>query len=221
MPDTVITVRGSHTSHRSPERATVRLRVGLEGASAQQVFQGVADASAAVSASLAPLHDPEAGPVTWWSSDQARTWARRPWNQDGKQLPIVHHAQTGFEAKFKEFAALGRWVSAVVGITGVSVQGIDWALTEAHRVELAAQARTAAVRDAAARAQSYADALELGRVAVVAIADAGMLGEGLHPNSGASDWMSTRGSAGGGTELDFTPQDIAVSAAVDARFVVG
>lgn len=221
MPDTVITVRGSHTSHRPAERATVRLRVGLEGASAQQVFQAVADSAAAVSAGLVPLHDPEAGPITWWSSDQVRTWARRPWNQDGKQLPIVHHAQTRFEAKFKDFAALGRWVSAMVEVTGVSVEGIDWALTEVRRVELAHRARTAAVRDAVDKAQSYADALDLGRVAVLAVADAGMLGEGLHPVSGAGVTMSSRASAGGGEDLSFTPQDIAVSAEVDARFAVG
>lgn len=221
MPDTVITVRGSHTSHRPPERATVRLRVGLEGASAQQVFRGVADSSSAVSSGLVALHDPDEGPVTWWSGDQVRTWARRPWNQDGKQLPIVHHAQTCFEAKFKDFAALGRWVSAMVEIGGVSVEGIDWALTEARPAGQLDAARTAAVRDAAAKAQSYADALDLGPVAVVAVADAGMLGEGLRPSSGDDAAMSTRGSAGGGGELTFTPQDIAVSAHVDARFTVG
>ena len=117
--------------------------------------------------------------MTWWSSDQLPTWAQRPWNTEGKQLPLVHHAQVDVQAKFADFAALSRWIT-----------------------------------------QAYADALDLGPVRVRAIADAGMLGNGLDPTGGGGGQSYARlAVAGGGDDLVFTPQDVAVSTEVDAVFV--
>ena len=78
------------------------------------------------------------------------------------------------------------------------------------------------MQDAAARAQLYADALDLGTVRAVAIADAGMLG--AHAQSQGDDGIGSLhaapGSAGGGRpDVKLEPKDISVSATVDARFV--
>jgi uncharacterized protein YggE len=76
------------------------------------------------------------------------------------------------------------------------------------------------VQDAARRAQEYADALGLGKVRPVAIADAGMLGGGLRPMAGGgAEYMRMASAKDSGGELELSPEDIEVSVEVDARFV--
>ena len=110
MP-TEITVRGSFAAFQPPERGTVQATVAFEGPAMEPVYDRVARDLEAVKASIAPLHAPDHGPVIRWSTQDVRTWSSRPWNQDGKQLPPVHHASVGVEEKFRDFrraVALGR-----------------------------------------------------------------------------------------------------------------
>ena len=87
---------------------------------------------------------------------QLRTWSNRPWNKDGRQLPLVHHASVGIEVKFRDFAALTRWVGQHVANTeGFRVSHIEWALTSKRRTELRRQVRTRAVEDAVIDAGSW------------------------------------------------------------------
>ncbi|GAA4809199.1 SIMPL domain-containing protein [Nocardioides caeni] len=218
---TEFVVRGSHRVFHAPERATVRVTLALEGPALQPVYDRVVRDVESVRSSIGALHDPERGPVTWWATGNVRTWAQRPWNQDGKQLPLVHHASVGVEAKFRDFAALSRWVGQQVASTqGFSLDGVVWALTEQNRLQLERAVRTRAVRNAAQRAQEYADALGLGVVRPVAIADSGMLGQGLSPMGDSAAPFARMAAAGkqGGGELELSPEDIEVSAEVDARF---
>jgi uncharacterized protein YggE len=100
------------------------------------------------------------------------------------------------------------------------VDRVEWALTSKRRTELQRQVRTRAVEDAVLRAQQYADALGLSRIRPIAIADAGMLGDGLHPErAGEVAMMRALGASGAGPNVELVPEDIEVSAAVDARFV--
>ncbi|HWI43066.1 MAG TPA: SIMPL domain-containing protein [Nocardioides sp.] len=85
MP-TELTVRGSHVAFHPPERGTAQVTLGLEGPQMQPVYEQVVRRLEAVKSSVEELHDPERGPVTWWSTKHVRTWANRPWNQDGRQL---------------------------------------------------------------------------------------------------------------------------------------
>ncbi|HYZ68509.1 MAG TPA: SIMPL domain-containing protein, partial [Mycobacterium sp.] len=71
----------------------------------EPVYGRVARDLDAIKASVAPMDDPHNGPVTWWSADQLRTWSRRPWSKDGKQLPLVHHAAVSLEVQFRDFSA--------------------------------------------------------------------------------------------------------------------
>lgn len=216
---TEISVRGSARTFHPPERGTVHASIGYEGPEMQPVYDQVARDLAAVKASVELL---KAGPdaaVTWWSTRQLRTWANRPWNEDGEQLPLVHHATVGVEVKFRDFPALSRWVGEHVEDTeGFSTSRVEWALTSSLREQLFRQVRTDAVRDAVTRAQQYADALGLGKVDPVAIADAGMLGESHH--SASARGMDLMGAPrGGGPDIELVPGDIEVSATVEARFV--
>ncbi len=111
------------------------------------------------------------------------------------QLPLVHHASVGIEVKFRDFAALSRWVGQHVANTdGFRVSHVEWALTSKRRTELQRQVRTRAVEDAVLRAQQYADALGLGKIRPVAIADAGMLGASLHPGGRCRSRPPARGA---------------------------
>ncbi len=221
MP-TEITVRGTFAAFQAPERGTVHATISYEGPEMEPAYDWVARDLEAVKVSVTPLKSGDHGPVTWWSAEQLRTWSTRPWNQDGEQLPLVHHASVDIEVKFRDFASLSRWVGQHVANTyGFRVSRVEWALTTKRRTELKRQVRTRAVEDAVERAQLYADALGLGRIRPVAIADAGMLGASLHPEGGAGG-PHPRAAAmavGGRPDVEFLPEDIQVSAAVDARFV--
>ncbi|MBM0125028.1 SIMPL domain-containing protein [Pimelobacter simplex] len=223
MP-TEFTVRGSHSAFQPPERGTAQVTLSFQGPALQPVYDRVVADLEAVKVSVHELHDPANGPVTWWATQHVRTWAQRPWNKDGKQLPLVHHASVGVQVKFRDFARLATWVGRLVSSAeGFRLDGVTWALTEARRIELERAVRTHAVQDAARRAQEYADALGLGQVRPVAVADAGMLSQGIAPMGGggpAGYMRAAAKDAGGGAELDLSPEDIEVSAEVDARFVV-
>lgn len=220
---TEFTVRGSYAAFQSPERGTVRATLAFEGPTLKPVYTRVVNDLDGVKKSIQTLHDPEHGPVTWWATKHIRTWADRPWNQDGKQLPLVHHASIGIDVKFRDFTKLTDWVGRHVTTTqGFRLDGVTWALTENNRQDLERTVRTRAVQDAARRAQEYADALGLGTVRPVAVADAGMLTQGIAPMGGAGAASYQRMAAVGkesGAELELSPDDIEVSAEVDARFV--
>jgi uncharacterized protein len=220
---TEITVRGSFSAFQPPERGTVHASISYEGSEMEPAYDWVARDLEAVRTSVAALQDGDDGPVTWWSAEQLRTWSNRPWNQDGEQLPLVHHASVGVKVKFRDFSALSRWVGEHIGnLDGFRVSHVEWALTSKRRDELFLHVRTQAVRDAAARAQQYADALGLGKVSPVAIADAGMLGVGLRPEDGGGIGYLRAGLVGsaGNVDVELLPEDIEVSTAIDARFVV-
>jgi uncharacterized protein len=86
-------------------------------------------------------------------------------NNEGKQLPLVHHASVAVEVKFRDFTALSRWVGEHTANTeGFRVSQVEWALTVDRREALLKEVRTRAVRDAVGRAQQYADALGLGEI---------------------------------------------------------
>ena len=219
MP-TEITVRGTFSAFQPPEQGTVHATITYEGPTMQPVYDRVARDLESVKSSIIPLKDD--GAITWWSAEQLRTWSNRPWNKDGKLLPPVHHASVGMEVKFRDFAALSRWVGQHVADTdGFRVSHVEWALIVAHREELLSTVRAAAVRDAVTRAQQYADALGLGEIRPIAVADAGLLGLSLQPDGGGPGVGYLRAAAMpvGGTDVELSPEHIEVSATVDARFV--
>ena len=219
MAEVTITVRGEFEAAHPPERATVRLVVGAEGPTKDAVFASAVQTARVLNGQIEAMHDAERGPVTWWASDQVRTWSQRPWDKDGRQLPQVHHAGVDFTVRFSDFEVLNKWLTAVSSMQGVSVSGIEWTLTEPRKVQLTDQVRAAAVHDARDKAQSYASSLGLGPVRVVAIADVGMLGGPPPSPPRMYAAMAASAPSDSGEELSLTAQDVRLGAAVDARFV--
>lgn len=219
-PGTVITVQGSHDAFHPAERATVTVAVGFEGPEREPVVARATQGTAALLAGVRDRHDPAAGPVTWFATDRLRVWSQRPYNNQGVLKPLVHHALTTTRVKFRDFDELARWVERAATYPGVRVDGIEWALTARTREGAIDQVRARAVEDARRKAQGYADALGLGPVRCLAVADPGMLGDHSSAQGGGGVTAFSRAAKAeepGG--LSFTPEDIAVSATVDARFV--
>ncbi len=220
MTETTITVQGSFSSWYPAERATVQVDVSLEGPDREQVVRATTLSADAVRASITDLHSPDQGPITWWSSDRVTVWVEKPWNQEGKQLPPVFHASISFRAKFKDFDALARWIESTATIEGVQLGHIEWALTEARKTSVTAEVRSRAVRDALDKAKVFAQSIGLSTVRAVAIADPGMLGDSTSASGGAGMYKSEmRLASADMSSVVLKPEDIEVSATVDARFV--
>ena len=223
MPETIITVQGEYSAWFPAERATVAASVHTDGAHRDDVFTRAVEASDSLRNLIESIHDKQAGPITWWSSDSVHVWSERPFSNEGKQLEPVFHAAVDFAAKFQEFGALAGWVESAVGIDGVSVNSIEWALTDATRTSATVEVRSRAVKDAVAKASVYAQSIGLGSVTATALADPGMLGD---PSGAGSQPVMLHGAmkavafdGSGLPQLALKPKEIAVTSTVDARFV--
>jgi uncharacterized protein len=224
MADTVITVQGEFSAWYPAERASVSAAVTFDGPDRANAFDSATSSADTIRASIIALYDPATGPITWWSSDSVQVWSDRPWSNDGAQLPLVFHARVSFSAKFRDFTELARWIEATAAVDGASIDSISWQLTDASTTAVTAEVRSRAVKDAVSKASVYAQSIGLGTVRAIAIADPGMLGDqgtgagGMQARAYKSDSLAVTG-AGGGVELSLKPEQIAVSASVDARFV--
>jgi uncharacterized protein YggE len=212
-----ITVRGTAEQHYPAERAIVSMSAAVEGPERQQVFQ---DAVA--------IHDPlvsqlrelvELRAVGPWSSDQVRVFSHRPWDAEGKRGQTVHVARVHVGAEFTDFERLSGFLDYWSGKEGVEVGGISWDVGVKNRRSFEAEVRKAAVDDAIAKAQSYANAVRRGKVVAVQLADPGMLTD--HADSGATPMLAKAGFADpdGGPQLNLAPPEIVIHVDVDARFI--
>lgn len=218
MSETIITVEGRFDYHHPAERGTVLISAGFQGPEREPVVSRTTALHRALSQTAEQFRAQTA--VTWWSADRLRVWSERPWNKDGKQLPLVHHAAVALEVKFADLQALARWAEEIATQDGVTVTGVTWALTEATKHRITAEAQHNAVRDAVDRATAYARSLGLSAVRPVALADPGMLGDETRSSGTQTAAPMMRGAAApaGDTALDLKPEDITVSSRVHARF---
>jgi Uncharacterized conserved protein len=121
--------------------------------------------------------------------------------------------------RFSDFARLTSWLGEVALWDGVTVRGVDWALTEARRQTLTQEARRRAVENAVAKATVYATSLGLSTVRPLAVSDPGMLGDSIQStNGGNAVYARMSVTAASGGAVDLKPEDITISARVDARF---
>lgn len=215
-------VRGSHTVTLPPERATVHATVAQDGHDAAPVFEAVVAVLDRVRSSIAERHHAKKGPIVRYTIDQVRLGSHRPWNADGIQLPLVHTAAVSIESTFTDFEELARWVAWAAGgdranIGGLRIDGVNWHLSEEKLRKAERAARQKAVRDAARRAQDYADALGLGSVQPRGVNDPGAAAPVQHKIVMAG---ATTGAVGSSPEFTLHPEDVQISAEVEAHFTV-
>lgn len=222
MSDVVITVRGEHETRIAPDLAVAHLSIQTEGLERGPVVERVAALAEPVRTDLAARKD--AGSLQDWSSERVSVWSERPWGPDGTRLAAVHHASVEMTATFTDVAALSWWATTTAELEGVQLTGIDWQLTPAHRAELERDVAAEAVRSAVTRAQAYARAIGFSTVTPLEIADVGLLS---HPGGGGDASPAPRMmkamaaeafDASGGSSVQLRPDDLVLSAAVEARF---
>lgn len=217
MSDVTITVRGEDEEHITPERATIRVTVSTEGAQRGAVVDQIKHLAEPVRASITERND--SGSVAEWTSKRLAVRAERPWNSDGKRLALVYKATIDFTATFTEASELSIWVSDISAWDGVEVGWVNWHLTPETRARVEREVASAAVGVAVARAEAYAAALHLTTVTPREIADVGLISSGQPP--AAPQMMRARGAAfaaDSAPAMEYEPEDIVVSATVEARF---
>ncbi|QNA92464.1 MULTISPECIES: SIMPL domain-containing protein [unclassified Microbacterium] len=219
MSEVTITVRGEHEARVAPERATVRVSLRTEGAERQDVVSSVMQLAEPIRSSIAERA--AGGVVIEWSSTQLGVRAERPWNSEGKRLAPVYHASVDFTATFAEASELSLWVTDVSASDGVEVGWVDWHLTAATRTRVEQEVAAEAVRVAAIRARAYAGAIGLKDIVPVEIADVGLISTGQPPQG--APLMKARGgvafAADAAPAMEYEPQEIVLSATVEARFL--
>ncbi|HWV50112.1 MAG TPA: SIMPL domain-containing protein [Microbacterium sp.] len=217
MSDVTITVRGESEARIAPERATIRVSVRSDGPDRTAVVDHVLRLAEPVRSGLVERADP--GTVADWTSKRLSVRAERPWSNDGKRLAPVYYASVDFTATFTEASELSVWVSDVSPWEGVEVGGVDWHLTPATRAQTEREVAASAVGVAVARAEAYAAALGRSTVVPLEIADVGLISSGPQPQMAA---FKARGAAFAAMDsapaMEYEPDEIVVSATVEARF---
>ncbi|MBW9093011.1 SIMPL domain-containing protein [Microbacterium jejuense] len=221
MSDVVITVRGEHEIRIAPERAIAHLTIRAEGQERGAVVERMAALTEPVRDDLVARKT--AGTVPEWTSQRVSVWSERPWNNEGKRLAPVHYASVDFSVTFTDFTVLSWWAGEVAEREGVQLGWIEWLLTPGTRAQTEKDVATQAVGVAVARAEAYAGALGLSNVTALELADVGLLTRQEQSPAPAPRMMMAKAAyaadAGGAPAVQLQPEDIVVSAAVEARFV--
>lgn len=219
MSDVTITVRGEHEAHLPPERATIRVTVRAEGPQRTTVVDHVMRLAEPVRTSIGGRV--EAGSALDWNSTRLSVRAERPWNTDGKRLAPVYYASIDVTATFAEASELSVWITDISAWDGVEIGGVDWHLTPDTRLRVERDVATRAIGVAAARAEAYATALGLTAVTPVEIADTGLLSSVA--SAPGAPFGKARGAvafaADAAPAMEYEPQDIILTATVEARFL--
>jgi uncharacterized protein YggE len=215
MSDVVITVRGESNARVRAEEAAVRVTVSTDGPSRGPVVERAQERASIVQDGL--VAHLRSGEVSEWSSARVSVWSDRPWNNEGAQLPLVHHAGVEVSATFTDAGALSWWLGDVAESDDVQVTAVEWRLSPDTRARVEREVAAEAVHVAVERAAAYADALGLASVSAVEIADAGLLG--ARPETPApmnARLMAASGSSGPSFSLQ--PPEIVVTSVVEGRF---
>jgi uncharacterized protein YggE len=219
VTETTITVQGTFTAHHPAERATVSLAVHHESVERAAAFSSAVSSVDEVRASISALVDVAVPAIERWSSDSVQVYTERPWSTDGTPGTEVVHARVSVRATFADLDALAPWIEQVAAIDGVAVESLEWTLTPAKHTAVTTEVRSRAVQDAVTKATVYAQALGLASVRAIALADPGMLGDQAQGGSPVAAKFSRSMAADGSPALSLTPDQIEVTATVDARFI--
>lgn len=212
MTEVIITVRGESETRVRAEEAAVRVTVSTDGSTRGPVVERAQERAASVQDGL--VAHLRSGEVSEWSSARVSVWSDRPWNNDGAQLPLVHHASVELSATFTDAGALSWWLGDVAESDDVQVTAVEWRLAHETRVRVERKVAASAVQVAVERAAAYAEALGLASITAVEIADAGLLDR--HPDAAMPRMMAARAEAGPSFSLQ--APEIVVSATVEGRF---
>lgn len=211
-----LTVAGTAQHFHPAERGTVRLEIRRESRSRSAVLAEVSSLHATVRDQARA--EQQSGAATWWSADQVSVSTVRRFLKDSDVAEVFHIAAASVRVKYRDFDALGRWVSSVSGLPGVVVSGVDWDLTAARRASVEREVRVAAVRDAQERAAAYASALGLGQPRVLTLFEPGLRPHTSGQGGGYGTMSRAAAFASHEEPLALKPEDIEIAASISADF---
>jgi uncharacterized protein YggE len=203
-----------------------KLQVQHESSNAQESTATVVSYSNSLSAKLRLLNPKTDGtvhadaPVTFWSSAALSKYSWIPWvDEKEKPKPRMHRVTTSFEIKWQDFAKLADLVTECAGHPLVTIRSMEWRLTDATSAKMQSAVRAMAARDAVSKAKDYAKALGFSDVKVLSLADHG--DPGRPAMYGAMRARHSPGGGGDGQEdMQFTPNNVELSASVSCEFEV-
>lgn len=222
-----ITVVGHARASVKPERATLHLGAGFESGDKGDALTRTTTLVGKLQAQIAALEGAGVSPITWHAVLPVQTRSYRPYSDKGAVLPQRHAAESRLRVKFRDFEALSQFAAQVGGSAGVTLQYVEWALTEASQGHLRAQVLTQAVEEAKTRATAIAKAAGAHGVVPLEIADPGLLSgvSGTGPTGQARSVSARQGLAsfaGGAPQdqqgIDLAPEDVVIEAEVHARY---
>lgn len=190
------------------------MAAAIEGSDKAKVFADAVALQDPLTTQLKELVDLDA--VKAWSSDQVRVFSHRPWDHEGKRLDMVHVARVEANAEFVDFERLSGFLDFWSGKDGIEIVGISWDVTLKNRRSYESEVRKAAVDDAVAKAQVYANSVRRGKVVALQLSDPGMLNS--QPQEYGVMQKAMMADAGGGLSLALAPEQIVIRIEVDARF---
>jgi len=190
----------------------------MEGPKKDEVVHAVTELVARMSTRVARDHNPDSGPITWYSQGQLQNSAHRPWNKDGVQLPMVYTSQADMKVKFSALGQLFAFIEEISTWTGVLVRWVEWTLTEVSKRAVTELAQTEAVKDAHAKAQRYAQVACYSVIRPLGIADIFLLLESSQTARPLPVGGRARGISSANDVQVFAPEDVKIECTVDAEF---
>lgn len=212
-----ITVVGKAITTLQPELAELHLSLGFQSGQLERAVRDATEVAEAFNQELRRLNDEDPCPVTETVLLPLSTRSWRPWSQDGSQLPFQHEAASRAKLTFANFRAMSAFINDWGRQPGVTINHVDWKLTDEREAAETSRILGDAVADARARAATLAAAAGEGEVRFVELSDTPFNDVRQDMFSEAGLQMA-RGAAGGGEGVDLTPEDIIVQVRVHARF---
>lgn len=198
-----ITVTGTSRTKVPAERAQVTFTVARRGTEADRVIEEVGAASQEVRALLDQLTPDDDG-------DEAHLSGLRTWTDFRPGEDPVHIAQIDGSVRVWELADLGAFLARLAAVDGVTVDNVQWKLTQDTRDAVEPEAIQDAFRDAQQRARWIAAAAGHQGLAVVSVADGGHA-PAFHSRQAFS-------AAAGTPSLDLDPVDVEITVSLTVEF---
>ena len=216
-----ITVRAAAQGRRVPQIAVIDIRASHESLDQQQASSAAHLLMRNLSDQLRTLQAqrPDIVHLLVVSAVSNRSW--RPWNNEGKQLPMRHESSGLVRVALTDFAVVAELTQAWSAVEGLTVDALGWELTDEAQRDLEAEVTFQAVKLCRQRAEVMASASGFSEVTPLQVADTGLLEQprAMAESFGASMAMA-RDSAGKaqGEGFDLSPREIEVRVQVEARF---
>lgn len=213
-----ITVQGNASASFAPEQAVVHLTLGLEGPDKVAVVQESTALANEFAQAVDELRKHPGQPVSGATLSALGTRSWRPHSAAGEVLPPRHAANATATVTFSDVRALSAFIDQWSARDGITVNHVEWSLTEDRRAQEESTVLARAVADARHRAQTMASAAGAGTVRFVELADPGLLSVGREFTGQQAYTMKARGAMFADEGVDVSPEDVELGATVHARF---